>query len=328
MQFGTWLAATFAFLAVTLGTMSVVLLIELWRERRFNRTALEELRALGQDTEYTLGSGPDSLFRRLERSEVPWIRALAARVPQLRGVELALEQAGLTWGVQSLILASCGVGVATGLALLTLTGSVLAAVVGAGLGTSIPYMVLRRKRAKRMALFEEQLPETIDLMVRALRSGHPLTAALRMVAEEGQDPARMEFRRAFEEQRFGLPLEDSLLGMADRVQLVDVRILMTAILIQRNVGGNLAEIMNNIAYTIRERFKIRRQLRVYTAQGRLSGYVLSLLPVALGCAFYMLNPAYIMLLFTDPIGKGALVAAIVMQLLGFLWIRKIINVEI
>src|SRR6185295_6970047 len=116
--------------------------------------------------------------------------------------------------------------------------------------------------------------------------------------------------------------EDSLMSMSDRVGLIDVRILTTAILIQRNVGGNLAEILDNIAYTIRERFKIRRQLRVYTAQGRMGGYVLAVLPIAVGSIIFMLNPKYMMTLFTDPAGRFALVTALVLQLLGFLWIRK------
>ena len=118
------------------------------------------------------------------------------------------------------------------------------------------------------------------------------------------------------------------MSMSDRVGLIDVRILTTAILIQRNVGGNLAEILDNLSYTIRERFKIRRQLRVYTAQGRMSGYVLALLPVALGCVFYLLNPDYIMILFRDPAGKFGLVVAVILQLIGFLWIRKIVDIEI
>jgi tight adherence protein B len=172
------------------------------------------------------------------------------------------------------------------------------------------------------------LPDTIDLLGRAIRAGHPLSAGLKMVADESTQPIQGEFRRSFEEQRFGLPLDDSLMAMSDRVGLVDVRILTTAILIQRNVGGNLAEILDNLAYTIRERFKIRRQLRVYTAQGRMSGYVLALLPVAMGCVFYLLNPAYIKILFTDPAGKLAMAVAVVMQLIGFYWIRKIVDIEI
>jgi tight adherence protein B len=179
-----------------------------------------------------------------------------------------------------------------------------------------------------MHKFEEQLPEAIDLLGRAIRAGHPLSSGLDMVARETAKPVAEEFQRTFEEQRFGLPLEDSLLAMADRVTLVDVRILVTAILIQRNVGGNLAEILDNIAYTIRERFKIRRQLRVYTAQGRMAGYVLAVLPITVGTIIFFLNPDYMMTLFRDPIGKLAVYSAAILQTSGYLWIRKIVNIEI
>ena len=137
-----------------------------------------------------------------------------------------------------------------------------------------------------------------------------------------------EFRRTHEEHRFGLPFEDALLAMADRVSLIDVRILTTAILIQREVGGNLAEVLDNLANIIRVRFTIRRQLRVYTPQGRFSGYVLGALPIAVGLAIYSLNPPYIKLLFTDPLGKLMVVIAVIFQVAGYLWIRKIVNIEI
>ena len=149
-----------------------------------------------------------------------------------------------------------------------------------------------------------------------------------MAADDGAEPVAGELRRIFEEQRFGLPLEDSLLGMTDRINLVDVRILVTAILIQREVGGNLAEILDNLAAVVRARFTIRRQLRVFTAQGRMTGYLLAVLPLAVFALLYMINPVYMSILFTDPIGKIMVIVAVTMQLIGFLWIRKIIKIEI
>jgi tight adherence protein B len=324
MPLSTWIAAALVFLAVALGSVSIALLLELWRERGRRQRSLEQLRQFGNEG-MEQGPGQD-LFRRLDESGR--LRGMFARVPQLRDLSLTLRQAGSTITVQSFVLTAAGVGVGLGLATLTLTRSLVFAVVGTVLGSLVPYWVMLKKRARRMGLFEEQLPETIDLLGRAIRAGHPLSAGLRMVADESPEPVQGEFRQAFEEQRFGLPLEDSLMGMSDRVGLIDVRILTTAILIQRNVGGNLAEILDNLSYTIRERFKIRRQLRVYTAQGRMSGYVLALLPIALGCVFYLLNPDYIMILFTDPAGKFGLVVAAILQLIGFLWIRKIVDIEI
>jgi tight adherence protein B len=188
-------------------------------------------------------------------------------------------------------------------------------------------MVIKRKAAKRIRLFEAQLPGAIDLIGRAIRAGHPLSAGLKMVADETTDPIAGEFRRVFEEQRFGLPFDDTLLGLADRVALVDVRILNTAILIQREVGGNLAEVLDNLAHTIRERFKLRRQLRVITAQGRISGYVLAVLPIALGVVIFLLNPSYMSTLFQAGIGRILVAGAIVLQVLGYFWIRKIVDID-
>jgi tight adherence protein B len=192
----------------------------------------------------------------------------------------------------------------------------------------LPNFYVRRRRRRRLNAFEEMLPESIDLVGRALRAGHPLTAGFKMAADDGAEPVAGEFRRIFEEQRFGLPLQESLLGMADRVNLVDVRILVTAILIQREVGGNLAEILDNLAAVVRARFTIRRQLRVFTAQGRMTGYLLAALPLILFSILYMLNPGYMSILFTDPIGKILVGVAVGMQLVGLFWIRKIINIEI
>ena len=324
LPLNTWIAAALVFLSVALGTISLALILELWRERGRRQRSLEQLRQFGREGAETNPS--ENIFRRLDESGR--LRGMFARVPQLRDLGLALRQAGSSLTIQTFVLASIGIGVGLGLAGLTLTRSFVLAAVFTVLGTLLPYFAIAKKRARRMALFEEQLPETIDLLGRAIRAGHPLSAGLRMVADETPEPVQGEFRQAFEEQRFGLPLEDSLMGMADRVGLIDVRILTTAILIQRSVGGNLAEILDNLSYTIRERFKIRRQLRVYTAQGRMSGYVLALLPVALGCVFYMLNPDYIMILFTDPAGKFGLVVAVILQLIGFFWIRRIVDIEI
>jgi tight adherence protein B len=139
---------------------------------------------------------------------------------------------------------------------------------------------------------------------------------------------RTEFRTVFEEQKFGLPLEESLLGLADRIDLVDIRIFVTAILVQRDVGGNLAEILDKISYTIRERFMIQRQIRVYTAQGRMTGYLLAVLPIIMGVLIYMLNAEYMSILFTEPVGRFLIAGALVLQVIGFIVIRRIVDIEV
>ena len=212
--------------------------------------------------------------------------------------------------------------------MLIATGSVSTWLLRCRVGAMLPTMYVRRRRTKRLNAFEEFLPESIDLVGRALRAGHPLSAGFKMAADDGPEPVASEFRRVFEEQRFGMPLQDSLLGMADRINLVDVRILVTAILIQREVGGNLAEILDNLAAVVRARFTIRRQVRVYTAQGRMTGYLLSALPLIIFALLYTINGKYMSILFTDPVGKILVGVALSMQLIGFLWIRKIIKIEI
>ena len=160
-----------------------------------------------------------------------------------------------------------------------------------------------------------------------MQAGHPLSAGIKMLAEESPEPIATEFRAVFDEQRYGLPFDDALLGLGDRVNLPDARILITAILVNREVGGNLAEILSKVGGTLRTRFTIRRQVRVYTVQGRLSGYILAALPIVVGGMIYLINPEYMSVLFTHPIGKALTWVAASLQLVGFLWIRKIVNVE-
>ena len=151
---------------------------------------------------------------------------------------------------------------------------------------------------------------------------------MQMVGDEGPPEVGAEFRRAFEEQRFGIPFDEALLGMVDRTNMVDVRIFAIAVLIQREVGGNLAEILENLAETIRRRFYLRRQLRVYTAQGRMTGYVLASLPIFVGFVMFLIQPDYVLLLFQSLPGKVMVGMAVVLQLLGGLWIRRIVQIDI
>jgi tight adherence protein B len=321
-----WVPALIAFLAVALGTISVVFLWEWLQENRRKRSMVDHLRSLANEP---IGGSSDrsSVFRSAVMQS-PWLRPIISRVPQLRDAEFLLQQAGLSWSLQTLFILSIGAAVGLGSMTLIATRSFAIAVIATAVGAMLPSMYVRRRRTKRFNAFEEFLPECIDLVGRALRAGHPLSSGFKMAADDGPEPVAGEFRRVFEEQRFGLPVQDSLLSMADRINLVDVRILVTAILIQREVGGNLAEILDNLAAVVRDRFTIRRQVRVYTAQGRMTGYLLSALPIIIFSILYMLNPEYMSILFTDPVGKILIAIALSMQLLGFLWIRKIIKIEI
>lgn len=323
----TWTFAGLVFLTVALAFISLALFWEWMRELMRKRAVRRQLeRTLREDMPSEVAQSV--LFRGTPGADVQWLRVIAAHVPQLRDLERLLEQSGIRWGAHSFLIIAVGLGFGLTLFGVIATRSWAAAAACGALGLAAPFLYARRRRALRFRAFEEQLPEAIDLLSRAIRAGHPLSAGLKMVADEGPDPLGGEFRRVFEEQRFGLPPEDALLGLTERVDLVDVRILVTAILIQREVGGNLAEILDKIAYTIRARFGIRRQLRVYTAQGRFTGYVLGVLPLAVGSLIFLVNPDYLMILFREPVGRTMIVAAAFMQVLGYLWIRRIVNIEI
>ena len=320
-----WLPAVLIFGTVALGTVTVALVVQWAVELRQRRVVVRQLRDF---TAVTPGAVSPALLRDTAGTEAQWLQAIAARLPQLRGLGRTLERGGVPWTTQGFLVVTLGLGAGAGLAMLLafpVWPAVLLAAMGVG---ALPYLYVRRKANRRFAGFEEQLPEAIDLIGRAMRAGHPLSAGLKMVSEEAPEPLAGEFRRVFEEQRFGMPFEEAILGLADRVALIDVRILVTAILVQREVGGNLAEVLDKIAYVIRQRFTIRRQLRVYTAQGRFSGIVLALLPIAVGSALYFINREYVMTLFLDPIARYFLILAVILQILGYLWIRKIVDIEI
>jgi tight adherence protein B len=191
----------------------------------------------------------------------------------------------------------------------------------------IPILVLRYKASKRITLFEEQFPEAIDLIARALRAGHAFTTGLAMVAEEAPQPVGGEFRTLYDQQNFGMPLPEALRSFAERIPLLDSRFFVTAVLTQREAGGNLAEVLDNLGSVIRERFKVKRQIRVLSAHGRITGWVLSAIPPVLAVALLFITPQHMRLLIDDPLGPPMIIGAVVLQILGTLIIRKIVNIE-
>jgi tight adherence protein B len=239
-----------------------------------------------------------------------------------------IEQSGVRTTAGAVVLMSVASGLATGMVTLWVLRQPVAAFAAGCVGSLIPFAWLRYKRAARFKQFEEQFPEALDLLSRALRSGHAFQSAMGMVAEELPAPVGTEFRKSFDQQNFGLPLRDALNQLADRVPLVDVRFFVTAVSIQRETGGNLAEILDNLAHVVRERFKILRQVRVHTAHGRFTGYVLLALPAALGLALSFINPDHMRQLFYERMGQTMLVAAMVMQAIGYIWIRRVIKIEV
>jgi tight adherence protein B len=207
-------------------------------------------------------------------------------------------------------------------------GNLLFGWLGALVGFFIPYAYASHMRSKRFQKFEEKFPEAIDTLARAVRAGHAFTTAVEMIANELAEPVAGEFRQLFEEQKYGLPVRDALMNLTERVPLVDVKFFVTAVMLQRETGGNLAEILDNLSYVIRERFKILRQVRVHTAQGRLTMVLLMALPPTIVVVMQFLNPGFIHPLFADPLGHALIVGGIVLQTMGYFVIRKIIRIRV
>ncbi|HEX5423557.1 MAG TPA: type II secretion system F family protein [Candidatus Acidoferrales bacterium] len=191
-----------------------------------------------------------------------------------------------------------------------------------------PMGIVAFMRQRRLRAFEERFPEALDLLGRAVRAGHAFTTGLEMIAKESAEPIAGEFRTAFDEQNFGLPLRDALMNLTDRVPLIDVRFFVTALLIQKETGGNLAEILDSLAHVIRDRFRIYREVRTRTAQGRLTAGILIALPPLMMVALSVLNPGYVGVLFTDPKGVTFLTIAGVLQVVGSAILWKIIHIEV
>ncbi len=241
---------------------------------------------------------------------------------------LLFEQADTALSVQRFLVISAIFGVVGGAACVVLRiHPGLALLVGVGVGFLPLFWILFRRKS-RLKKFGKQLPDALELVARALRAGHSLAAGLNLVASEMTDPIAKEFGRVFEETNLGIPMEDALENMSTRIPNLDLRFFATAVILQRQTGGDLAEILDKIGELVRERFKIWGQVQALTGEGRLSGIVLLALPPVLFVAVYRLNPEYIMVLFTDPMGKKMLAGGLVMQLLGALAIRQIINIRV
>jgi tight adherence protein B len=259
----------------------------------------------------------------------------------IRPLDAALERAGAVTGrmqrlidaadvkltVGRLVLASALLGATTYLVLSFLLNSAGIALLVAPVAASAPYLWLRWKRASRLRLFEEQFPDAIDFVARAMRAGHGLTAGLGMVGDEVAAPVGPAFKQVYDWQNFGMSLPEALQKFAERTPLLDARFFVTAVLTQRESGGNLSEVLDNLARVIRERFQVKRQIAVVAAHGKITGLVLGCMPPALATYFMVVDPKYLGSMIADPLGIRLLLAAVVLQIVGVLIIRKIIDVE-
>ena len=239
-----------------------------------------------------------------------------------------IEQSGVKTTLSAVLLVAFGLAAAGALVVMFTIRTAAIVPFGAAIGFALPFVYLKVKRARRLRTFEENFPEALDLIARSLKAGHAFVTGLKMVADEMDEPVGPEFRKTFDEQNFGLPLKDALENLTLRIPSLDVRFFATAVLIQRETGGNLSEILENLAHVVRERFKILRQVRVHTAHGRFTGYVLLALPAVLCVALSFINPDHMNLLFRERMGHIMLGAAVIMQTIGYFWIQQVVKIEV
>ena len=275
-----------------------------------------------------------ALLRDQMLSRIPAFDTLLRRSARVSQLQTLLEQAGMSIRAGNLLIFSVISALMVALSAyivadpLPRNETLFFTSAAAGLGAILPYMYAVRRRTRRFQKFEELFPEAIDTLGRAVRAGHAFTMALEIVCNEFSEPVATEFRKLYEEQKYGMPVRDALVNLTERIPLVDVKFFATAVMLQRETGGNLAEILDNLSYMIRERFKILRQVRVYTAQGRLTMMLLMGLPPLIVVTMLLVNPTFIRPLFTDQVGHILIAAGISLQTIGYFVIRRIIQIQV
>jgi tight adherence protein B len=319
-----FLAATLAFVVVALAVFSALSLLD----QRQARARILRDRLSATQTPAETPAPAVALLRDEVLSRIPAFDTWLRRSERVSLLQKMLAQGNVDVRAGNFLMLCAVSAVAFAAIAFLAGGNIMFGWAGALLGFFIPYAYASHRRAKRFQKFEEKFPEAIDTLARAVRAGHAFTTAIELIANEVAEPVGGEFRQLYEEQKFGLPVRDALLNLADRVPLVDVKFFVTAVMLQRETGGNLAEILDNLSYVIRERFKILRQVRVHTAQGRLTMLLLMALPPTIVVVMLVINPGFILPLFKEWLGHVALVVAICLQTLGYFVIRRIIRIQV
>ena len=321
----TFLIAILVFAVVAAVIFAIATLVD---ERKSRARLLRERLSTVDQADEARPNAELALLRDEMLSKIPALDTLLRRSEQITNFQTMLSQADLDMRAGTVLMLSAVSAIVIGFLVFAFSGSFQFVWIGLIFGAILPYAYTSYRRAKRFQKFEELFPEAIDTLARAVRAGHAFTTALEMISTETSEPVASEFRKLYEEQKFGLPVRDALMNLTDRMPLVDVKFFVTAVMLQRETGGNLAEILDNLSYVIRERFKIMRQVNVYTAQGRLTMMLLMGMPPLIVVAMLAMNPAFIQPLFSDPIGHTLLVAGICLQTIGYFVIRKIIRIQV
>ena len=273
--------------------------------------------------------GEASIIKRRLLAESAPLQQLVLSLPRIRELDRLLQQAGSSWSVGTFVLLTFVFGIAAFFLakLIPLLHWGFAVLIAMG-GSALPFLYILRKRAKRLYKIIEQLPDALDLISRALRAGHAFPSGLQMVGEETQDPIAGEFRIVHDEINFGVSVPGALTNLASRVPRPDMRHFVIAVLIQRETGGNLTELLANISTLIRERMKLLMKVQVLSAEGRLSAWILCILPFVLAGIINLVNPRFMSVLWTDPLGLKLIYAALIFMGIGALWMRKIIRIRV
>src|SRR5579862_8784164 len=319
------LMAVLVFLLVALAVFAAVSLLD---QRSAQARLIKERLANERKTPERAVEEEMALLRDEQLSRIPAIDTLLRRSSRVTEIQKMLTQGGLSMRAGNFLGLSALAGIVATVVAYMVSNRVEVAWVALLVGFMLPYSYASFRRNQRFEKFEELFPEAIDTLARAVRAGHAFTTALEMITNEVAEPVSGEFRQLYEEQKFGMPVRDALINLTERMPLVDVKFFVTAVMLQRETGGNLAEILDNLSYVIRERFKIMRQVRVYTAQGRLTMVLLMALPPTIVLIMQLLNPGFIRPLFVDPIGHALIVGGITLQTLGYFFIRKIIRIQV
>jgi tight adherence protein B len=319
----TTFAITFV---VVLGVMLSVYWLLILRPEAAEYSALAR-RLRGETT--ASGRPAPSLVKAVSRlSAIPLLdRLLRATAHVITPLQRTIALAGFSLTPGTLLLMCGCAGAVTFLLVLTTTRLAWLGLLAGVCAAYLPLAYVGSRAKSRLLLYEEQFPEAIDLIARALRAGHAFTTGLVMVADEAPQPTAGAFRQLYEEQNYGRPLPEALRAFAERLPLLDVRFFVTAVLTQREAGGNLAEVLDNLASVIRDRFKVKRQVRVVTAHARLTGWILVCEPPALAVVLSILAPGHLTKLTSDPLGVSLVMGALVLQVIGTLIIRKLVNIE-
>jgi len=312
--------------------VTVLMIIEglymLWRSYKGPeaRKIEKRLQALSAGADHTAQA---RLVKDRMLSEAPWMQRFLLKLPRAQSLDRFILQAGLEWTVSHVLLACalCGI-LAFGAAASLANQPVLLALLAGAAGAAVPLLYLRHRRQSRLAHLERQLPDALDLVTRALRAGHSFASSVQMIGEEMSEPIAGEFRMVADEVNFGVSLQQALTNLSERVPLTDLRYFVVSVLIQRDSGGNLTEVLGNLSRLIRDRLKLLARVRVLSSEGRLSAWILGLMPFALAALMNIFNPEFMSPLWTDPIGLTVVKYMLAMMVVGVVLLRKIVKIRV